>query len=465
VDLSGSGRHHVIARTADGATVEEFDSDGEQASHSVYNIASATPLVEWTAVYGSRRDIAERKMGAPRWSTASADYVFEEPPKQISTKGEGGTRTVLQEFAGQGPSDQLELAIDEEEKTSLIAAHARWDAGDSRYIGQWLALASQTPEFNRLIGERLRRAPAEVAALRAEQDATKGKPEFAQVCARHRGLAERTPDSADLRYIAVRCAPDDEVQDRAFADGHARWPDHGWFALAAGYGASERAQWAQALPLLQQAAKMPQAAEWLGPELVRAQRAIEGESAQVTSLDSEQLKFLLAVEQNTVPRESPYWAYAALKGGYLDHALATKQSSAELDARLLNMVAASDGAPAETVARALAQTEQVKGDPAAAWVLAALAAREHNAAASRLREDAMAADPEDAPKIAAFFDAVRRSGVASTADAERALGKVAPRSRGIAYATAVVLLGRDCPSVWRDGAKRLLFAIERPYFA
>ncbi|MGO1070276.1 M48 family metallopeptidase [Lysobacter sp. CA199] len=466
LDLSGSGRHHVIARTADGATVEEFDSDGSNhASHFVYNIASATPLVEWTAVYGSLGEVPERKLGTPRWSSSSADYVFEQPPKQINTKGEGGTRQVLQGFAEFEPSDQLELAASEQEKNSLIAAHARWDTADSRHIGQWLALASQTPEFARLIGERLRRTPAEVVTLRAEQDAAKGKPAYAQVCKRHRALSERTPDSADLRYVAVRCTPEDEAQDRAFADGHARWPEHGWFALATGYGASERAQWTQALPLLRQAAKMPQAADWLGPELARAQRAIEGESAQMTAPDSESLKRLLAIEQNTVPRESPYWAYAALKSGRLADALATKQTSAEMEARLLGLVAASDGAPAETVARALAQTVRVENDPAAAWALAALAAREKNAAATRLREQAMGADPEDAPKIAAFFDAVRRDGAASSEATERALGKLAPRSRGIAYATAVVLLGRDCPRAWRDGAKRLLFAIERPYFA
>ncbi|MGO4263008.1 M48 family metallopeptidase [Lysobacter sp. TAB13] len=465
VDLPGSGSHHVVARTADGATVEEFDSDREQASHVVYNIASATPLVEWTAVYGSRGEVPERKLGTPRWSTAAADYVFEQPPKQISGNGDGGTRSVLQEFAEFDPADQLQLAANDDEKIALVAAHARWDAADSRHISQWLDLASKTPEFARVIGERLRRAPTEVVSLRAEQDAVKGKPEYAQVCARHRGLSERTPDSADLRYVAVRCTADDEAQDRAFAEGHARWPDHGWFALAAGYGASERAQWAQALPLLQQAAKMPQVADWLGPELARAQRAIEGESAQVAAPESGQLKRLLSIDNNTIARESPYWAYAALKGGFFDHALATKQGSPELDARVLSMVAASDGAPAEIVTRALAQTVHVEGDPASAWAMAALAMRERHAAAPRLREEAMRAEPEEAAKIAAFFDAVRRGGAASTAEAERALGKVSPRSRGIAYATAVVLLGRDCPNAWRDGAKRLLFAIERPYFA
>jgi hypothetical protein len=36
--------------------------------------------------------------------------------------------------------------------------------------------------------------------------------------------------------------------------------------------------------------------------------------------------------------------------------------------------------------------------------------------------------------------------------------------RGIAYAMAATYLGERCPAHWRDGANRLLFATERPYF-
>ncbi|MET4728796.1 Zn-dependent protease with chaperone function [Lysobacter enzymogenes] len=469
VELADGGRHHVVARTADGAVVEEFDSDGPtHASHYVYNIASAAPLVEWTAVYGPGGEVPENKLGAPRWIASSADHIFEEPPKQISTKGKGGSRRVLQGFAELPPSDQLELARDDDEKRALIAAHAHWDAGDSRYLGEWLARAAQLPDFSKLLEQRLRRAPTEVMSLRAEQEAAKGKPDYAQVCARHRALSERTPDSADLRYIAVRCAPDDDARDRAFAEGHARWPEHPWFAMAVGFDANERAQWRQALPLLQQAAKLPQMTEWMSLEAARTQRAIDGESAQAAgagSLDSRQLKTFLAIEQGAVPRQSPTWAYVALKSGDLAAALDVSKASPEQHAHMLRMAAASDGAPAQMVQEALRQPNAAEPELASAWALAALAEREHDAGAARLREQAMRTDPEDSAKIAAFFDSVRRGGAVSTEQAERALGKINPRSRGIAYATAVVMLGRDCPRAWRDGAKRLLFAAERPYFS
>ena len=35
---------------------------------------------------------------------------------------------------------------------------------------------------------------------------------------------------------------------------------------------------------------------------------------------------------------------------------------------------------------------------------------------------------------------------------------------GNAYAMGVILLGPRAPAAWRDGAKRLLFVTERPYF-
>lgn len=465
VDLADASRHRVVARTADGATVEEFDSDGPaHASHYVYNIASAAPLVEWTAVYGAVAEVPENKLGTPRWIASSADHIFERPPEQISTKGEGGRRRVLQGFAELSPSDQLALAGSDDERHALIATHLRWDAGDSRYLAEWLSLAVRQPDAAGLIGARLQRAPAEVIALRAEQDAAKGKPGHAEVCARHRALSARTPDSADLSYIALRCAPDDEARDRAFAAGHARWPEHGWFALAAGHAANERAQWNQALPLLQQAAKMPQAREWLALEVARTQRAIGGESAALESGDSSQLQTLLEIERGAVPRESPHWAFVALKSGDLARAQQAADGAAGLRDYLQRMVAASEGAPADAVAQALAQKDQADEDPASAWALAALAEREHDAGAARRRENAMRADPDDAARIAAFFDAVRSGGAGASAQAERALGNVGPRSRGIAYAAAVVMLGRDCPQRWRDGAKRLLFATERPYF-
>jgi hypothetical protein len=48
--------------------------------------------------------------------------------------------------------------------------------------------------------------------------------------------------------------------------------------------------------------------------------------------------------------------------------------------------------------------------------------------------------------------------------AEAALGREPAGTRGLAYAIGTVILGPATPPVWRESAKRLLFATERPWF-
>jgi hypothetical protein len=65
-------------------------------------------------------------------------------------------------------------------------------------------------------------------------------------------------------------------------------------------------------------------------------------------------------------------------------------------------------------------------------------------------------------QVVAFFEALTHG--ANREDAERALGQVTPGLRGHAYEMATIYLGARTPAEWREGAKRLLFAPERPYF-
>ena len=60
-----------------------------------------------------------------------------------------------------------------------------------------------------------------------------------------------------------------------------------------------------------------------------------------------------------------------------------------------------------------------------------------------------------------FIDRVRRSELPA---AEQALNIMPPYLRGQAYSIGVIVLGARAPAAWRRGAKRLLFASERPYF-
>lgn len=171
---------------------------------------------------------------------------------------------------------------------------------------------------------------------------------------------------------------------------------------------------------------------------------------------------MLALESGQGAEGTPFAAYRHLAQGDLQRALGMAATDQELAARMLRMVGASDGAGPDLTARMLALPLDQGADDLSLWTTLAVAAREGRATAA-LREAVLASDSKEDQAIARFFDAVLAG--ASQADAEAALGDVDMRSRGIAYSTAVVLKGKRCPSEWRESAKRLLFAAERPFFS
>lgn len=459
--------HKVETRTSDGALVESFDGDAPPgAPHLVYNIAAAAPLIEWTASYGSAPEVPERRLGAQRWIETGAEYVFVEPPKSIQSKTGNDTRSALSGFSNASPSQMLGAlqASATKDAAAVVAAHARWDAEDSRYLGEWLWRAQEQDPSGKIVAERLRRNPREIVSLRMEQEYAKG-PAHEAVCARHRALAAKSPEVAALHYIAARCIADPRQKDDAFVAGHLRWPQERWLTMAAGYVYSERGQWDKALPLMEQLSLMPEFAEGVAPDLARLKRSMaqaSGDQLAALADRSSYLANMLALETGKGTDGTPFAAYRYLSEGDLPGALGMAATDDELSQRVLRLAAASDGATADMVDRMLALPSGSGMDGMTAWTSLAVATREHRNATA-LREAALASDPDDAAAIATFFDAVH--GGADQATAEAALGSVSLRSRGIAYATAVILRGQQCPAAWRDSAKKLLFSPERPYFS
>jgi Zn-dependent protease with chaperone function len=134
----------VEAKTADGTVIERFNPPlSKYAQRYVYNVAGASPLVEWVAVYGSAKETPPRFLGAPRWTTTSAEILFQDPPQSISSKGAGGTRSVLSGVGARPPSEVLELISDEMQRKQVIMAHAKWDAGKTEYASVWQEMAKE----------------------------------------------------------------------------------------------------------------------------------------------------------------------------------------------------------------------------------------------------------------------------------------------------------------------------------
>lgn len=457
--------HRIETRTPQGVLIEAFDADAKGAFGSfVYNVASAAPLVEWTAVYGRTQPVPERMLGTPRWSTTDVQHVFEQPPRSISTKGGGGTRTVLQGLADLRPDRQLDALANDAQRAQLIATHLRWDATGSGTTLQWLTMVDGDPARLALLQARLKAAPDDVMLLRAEQDGTQGAA-HEQVCARHVAASRAAPENPGLRYAAVRCDTDSPQKWQAFIEGHQRWPAHAWMGYAAAYAELDLGRLEAGLAALAEArARLPALAEYIAIDEARLRRFLKQDGAgPMGELQraSPSLRVRLALESGTPLTDEPMpTEYAELSRGRIDVALRSAAASRERETRLLWLAAGSDGADAAVVARALALPHGA--DAGSVWIGAAVAARAGQDIAPFVAGVARHA-PTDAALLRVFIEQLQKT--RDVAVAERVLAEMSFQARVQAYAAGVVLLGREAPAAWRDAARRLLFADERPYFS
>lgn len=463
VDIPADTTRHVLAKTYDGKVVESTDMPAVPPyTHEVYNVAAAAPLVEWVAAYGNAAQRPRRPLGAVRWHATTAEDVFKEPPRQISTKGGGGTREVLSGLGDAMPRQMLELVQKEADQARIIDAHARWDTSDSPFITDWLQLASGHAGFAQLIAERLRESPNDVVTLRAEQNAASGDG-HAEVCRRHRERAQSQPDNPDFQYLAIRCIADPAAQHRAFEEGARRWPSNGWLAYAAGYSLAEEARWDDALARFDTAWRtVPAIKQDLAIDIARIRRMQSGDSAQLSDLEaaSEMLSFVLASESGQADSGSP--VLAALRRGNLEEALRKAEPSER--ATVLRMVAASDGARPEWVAEALALPTNQGITSASLWAAIGLAAREHRDIGPYLSLLRARSGEDHTGQIARFERFLVELRKKNYAAAERLLDGLTPILRGHACGVGLIVAGDAAPAAWRSAAKRLLFLTERPYF-
>jgi len=143
IDVQLDDTSAVEARTAAGDLIEQFKPPlSGHAQHYVYNVAGASPLVEWTATYGNAAAQPPRFLGAPQWTTSSADVLFAEPPASVRTKGGGATRTVLSGLGERAPEEVLKvLGENEAERQRVIALHAKWDHASAPHTKEWQGMA------------------------------------------------------------------------------------------------------------------------------------------------------------------------------------------------------------------------------------------------------------------------------------------------------------------------------------
>lgn len=463
VDID-TGRHEVTARLPDGTVIEQFAPASEGASRLVYNVAGAAPMLEWTATYGDVREVPDRPLGIQRWFPTRAAHVFTDPPESISTKGKGGTRLVLSALGGGELAPTLGNLDDDKAQQWVLRAHALWDAPDSPHLAGWLYAATSLADFRQLLAERLARHPHDMLSLRLWQDSAEGE-ESERICAEHAAWAAREPDSADALYLALRCMPDGAAQNGEFIAAHRRWPQHGWLQFAAAYAHAEQAQWSEALSLLRDnMTRLPQMANRTSDDLLRLMRVngVAVDEQQDLAERYGYANYVMALEAaEGEPESSGYHAYPLLERGELAAAVSRAADDPQHAQELILLAAASDGATATQIEAGLALDDAAAVSAFSAWPGLALALREQRDSDAALARAMRSGTEEEVQALAGFLFGLHAGKPPQAAEAE--LGALRIQARGMAYASAAVLLGERCPENWRQAAKALLFNFERPY--
>jgi len=368
-------------------------------------------------------------------------------------------------MAEASPSRQLDALTTDADSLYVIRVHARWDGTNVVATASWLMLAQlRLSDYPDILSTRLAEAPNDVLLLRLEQDGAAAA-DKAGVCARHRARSESAPDDADLTYVAARCITDARARTQAFLDGHQRWPTSGWFAQAVGYTYLDAGQWQQAAEALDQAFRaLRPPAEHLVVDLARLHRLIDANPRPAIARlapGSAYLRYLVSLDSGQGLDSPTQLAYLELARGHLDKALELARADSEVEARVLRLAAASDGAPAELVSRALALPTEAGLDDQTRWASIGLAARMGRDFTPLV--SSKQSWPREYVDTLLGFLARARSGKNLSA-AEGSLKRLPLEVRGEGYVLGVITLRGRAPAAWRHAAKQLLFITERPYF-
>jgi hypothetical protein len=453
----------VRAETLDGELIESFDAELPKSfTHYVYNVAGAAPLVSWTAVYGLAAEHPNQNLGNARWSSTDVDHVFEEPPKQVSTKGKGSTRSVLSGAGDAHPAQALNLLTNDDARVQLIRTRAEWDEETQPHTAQWMEHARELPDCKNIFARRLERNPREIVSLRGEQDCASDA-EKPAVCARHQQLALAAPNDGGLQYLAIRCRPKGEEREKAFLTEYEKNHDNPWLAMMVGYQCARRADWEKALDAWEIARANPAIPEYVTIDTARVLRLRGADSeAHLKRLaeTSVVVRRELALEFGEDLPES-LLAYTRLSRGQLNEALALAIAYPKIRPHLLRLVAASKGALETHVSEALKLGLEDGIDADTIWPAIGLLIKHKQDAAPLIARLEKFVDPEELAPAKEFVDPEQ---LLKNPEATDALAdQLEPATRAHAYVMACVILGDAAPEPWLLAARALLFADERPY--
>jgi hypothetical protein len=207
----------------------------ERGQNLVYNVAGASPLFEWEAVYSldaPEGPPTEIPLGAPKLLVTTADFVLTDPPKSAKVSANNPTKRVLSALSGVHPARMLEL-LNPQERLPVIEAQARWNRPGSLWSPLWLdLLASNSPKAAGILLSRVADFPRDPWTLGYLLKVL-GAKNLVGFCLELQSLTN-SDDDPDLAYLASLCLPAEERSQR-LGELLKLWPNQPWLNRAAGW--------------------------------------------------------------------------------------------------------------------------------------------------------------------------------------------------------------------------------------
>ncbi|MCB9697691.1 MAG: M48 family metalloprotease [Alphaproteobacteria bacterium] len=433
--------------TEEGATIEELEVDlgGAPSAGMVYDVASAAVLSVGTVVYGPGPARPARVIGAPRWSRATVDVPYGDPPEQIEVpKGAPyGTRTVL--LSDGQPSYRVLTSLPRPERDALVAAHLRWDPAAT--LSTWSGLAE--PADLPVLAQRSDAEEQRLALGAFAQDVARAAAD-PTVCERHVADATAHPDDLARRLLAARCGDDEGVL--ALWTAHPEDVGVAWEALAA---LTHLERWEEA------AALAARVAVDRDPRLVLRLSRLVGTERPPLPTDAA-LGPVLAIEDDpdaarAAAAASPELELVMLLAGGVPTTASLDAAQPDVSRRFLPLVAASDGVIGAIVVQAIEAGEGVD-TWADAVAVASLAVRE-----GRPPPPAALELLGHLPGGSVVVAALDRERLATPGWLDEQLRGVDVGTRARARLVGCIVLGDEAPGAWRKEARALLLPWERPW--
>jgi Zn-dependent protease with chaperone function len=444
VEVDSGEDYAIRTRTTEGKLIESFEAGVDDAfGHYVYDVARATPLLEFDPETNS-----DRSLGAPRWISTRATRVYDDP---ASVYVRSTDPPVIASIARMPPVAILANAGTDAD--AIAAAHVRWDPPGTPNLEAWYQAAGERPGLAALLDEKIAAEPDEVLPRRLEQE----RGPRAEVCTRHRKRAAEQPQSPAWQYLAMRCIDGEAARNEAVVALAAKWPDDPWILYAHAGALADRGDLDAAERMFERASqRLPDVRQSIAVMRVRV-GLLNGSAIPDDVVEQEPaLAVARDIERGTEDLRPELATYRHLFRGELA-AAAAKAQGTDAEPTIAVLVACSAGATPEQIERgALAADKLSAGIAVYAYALALKTGRDP----SPYRNLVTDAD-RDLHESFAFVDAVAAAKPATD------LGTLQPpvdfTTRARAYAAASVLLGDKLPEEWRTFARRALFVFERPY--